>query len=39
MVYEIAHFGYNSATFCILIHRQLSAPIWKSSPNNFYAYD
>jgi len=28
MVYEIAHFGYNSVTVCILIHRQLSAPIW-----------
>jgi len=27
MVYKIAHFGYNSATVCILIHRQLSAPI------------
>jgi len=37
-VHKIAHFGYNSATVCILIHRQLSAPIWKSSPNNFYAY-
>jgi len=36
MVCESAHFGYNSATVCILIHRQLSAPIWKSSPNNFY---
>ena len=39
MVCEIAHFGYNSATVCILIHRQLSAPIWKSSPNNFYTYN
>jgi len=25
MVYEIPHFEYNSATVCILIHRQLSA--------------
>jgi len=41
MVYEIAQFGCNSATACILIHRPLSAPIWKSSPNNFslYTYD
>jgi len=39
MVYEIAHFECNSATVCILIHWQLSAPIWKSSPNNFYTYD
>jgi len=39
MVYEIAHFGYNSATVSILVHRQLSALIWKSSPNNFYTYD
>jgi len=39
MVYEIAHFGYNSATVCILIHRQLSAPTWKPSPNNFCTYD
>ena len=39
MVCEIAHIGYNSATVCILIHRQLSATIWKSSPNSSYAYD
>jgi len=32
MVCEIAHFGYNGATVCILIHRQLSASKWKSSP-------
>jgi len=36
MVYEIAHIGNNSATVCILIHRHISAPIWKSSPKNFY---
>jgi len=29
---EIAHFGYNDATVCILIHRHLSAPMRKSSP-------
>jgi len=31
MVYEIAEFGYNCAAVCILFHRQLSAPIRKSS--------
>jgi len=39
MVYEIAHFGYNSATVCILTHRQLSAPIWKLSSNSSYTSD
>jgi len=32
MVLEIAHFGYNGVTVCILIHQQLSAPTRKSSP-------
>jgi len=30
-VSKIAHCGYNGATVCILLHRQLSAPIRKSS--------
>jgi len=40
MVCEIAHFGYNGATLCMLIHWQLSAPIQNqpfsdvASPNN-----
>jgi len=31
MVCEIAHFGYNGATVCILIYQQLSAPVRESS--------
>jgi len=31
MVCEIAHFGYNRAKVCIMIHRQFSVPIRKSS--------
>jgi len=31
MVCDIAHFGYNGATVCTLIHRQLSAPMRKPS--------
>jgi len=39
MVCEIAQFGYNSATVGILIYRQLSAPILKSSSTNSCTYD
>jgi len=39
MVCEVAHFGYNGAIVCILIHRRLSAPIRKSSPLHFYTYE
>jgi len=27
MISEVAHFGYNGATVCILIHQQFFAPI------------
>jgi len=36
MFCEIVHFGYNGATVCILIHRQLSA---RKSPIHSYTYD
>jgi len=36
---EIAHFGYNGATVCILIHRHHSAPMRKSSPFTPCTYD
>jgi len=39
MVWEIAHFGCNGATVCILINRQLSALMRKSSPIHSCTYD
>jgi len=38
-VCEIAHFGQNSATVWILIHRQLSEPIQKLSPIHSCSYN
>jgi len=38
-VCEIAHSACSSATVCILIYRQLSAPIRKSSSTNSCIYD
>ena len=39
MVCKIAQFGYDAATVCILIHRQLSAPMRKSSSIHSCPYD
>jgi len=38
MVCVITHFAYNGATVCMLIYRQLSAPIRKSSPIHSCTY-
>jgi len=39
MVCEIALFRYNGATVCIMIDEEFFAPIRKSSPIHFCAYD
>jgi len=39
MVCDVPHVRYNGAIVCILIHRQLSGPIRKSSPIHSSTYD
>ena len=39
VVGEVTRFGHNSATVCILIHRRVSAELWKSSPNSSFTWN